>query len=148
MSNIELAGGDPNGHTSFRIATSEEWRARFLATPLGVAWVDTIVNPCYKPAVMERFGQILRDLRNQAGVGIKRLAPELGVTYSYLSKLENNGVAPSEELVEKVARYFNYDRDRLLISAGKVPAEILRILQNNPDDAVDFLRKRFGSDDD
>jgi HTH-type transcriptional regulator, competence development regulator len=91
-----------------------------------------------------QFAEILRDLRNRAGLGIKRLAPELGVSYTYLSKLENNAVAPSEELVGKVATYFNYDRDRLLISAGKVPAEILRILQNHPDDAVDFLRERFG----
>ena len=35
-------------------------------------------------------GDILRQLRANKGVGIKRLAPELGVTYTYLSKLENN----------------------------------------------------------
>lgn len=91
------------------------------------------------------FAQILRQLRNDAGVGIKRLAPELGVSYSYVSKLESGEVNPSEELVGRVAAYFNYDRDRLLLSAGKVPPEVLRILQDHPDDAVDFLRKRFGS---
>jgi transcriptional regulator with XRE-family HTH domain len=93
---------------------------------------------------VEGFGHILRDLRSRAGVGIKRLAPELGVSYSYLSKLENNEVAPSEELVGRVAKYFDYDRDRLLIAAGKIPQEILRILQNHPDEALDFLRERFG----
>jgi len=72
------------------------------------------------------------------------LAPDLGVTYSYLSKLENNEVGPSEEFVARVAEYFNYDRDELLISAGKVPREILEILQTNPQDAVEFLRERFG----
>ena len=90
------------------------------------------------------FGEILRQLRTAAGVGIKRLGPELGVTYSHLSKLESGDVNPSEKLVGRVAAYFQYDRDRLLLAAGKVPPEILRILQDHPDDAVGFLRRRFG----
>jgi transcriptional regulator with XRE-family HTH domain len=90
------------------------------------------------------FGQLLRQLRIKSGLGIKRLAPELGVNYTYLSKLENNEVGPSEEMVGKVARYFNYDRDRLLLTAGKIPPEILEILRNNPDEAIGFLRERFG----
>jgi len=90
------------------------------------------------------FGDILHDLRSKTGVGIKRLAPELGVSYSYLSKLESNHVRPSEEFVERVARYFDYDRDRLLLSADKVPPEILQILREHPEDAIEFLRERFG----
>jgi transcriptional regulator with XRE-family HTH domain len=104
--------------------------------------VDKTVNPGYDRLV--GFGELLRELRTTAGVGIKRLGPELGVTYSYVSKLENNEVNPSEELVGRIADYFHYDRDRLLIAAGKVPPEILRILQEHPEDAIDFLRKRFG----
>lgn len=89
------------------------------------------------------FGELLRELRVSTGLGIKRLAPELGVTYSYLSKLENNEVGPSEELIGRVAKYFRYDRSRLLLSAGKVPEEILEILRDNPDEAIAFLRERF-----
>lgn len=93
---------------------------------------------------MEEFGDILRDLRGKAGIGIKRLAPELGVSYSYLSKLENNQTRPSEDLVGRVAGYFGYDPDRLLLAADKVPPEILQILRENPDDAIGYLRDRFG----
>jgi len=93
---------------------------------------------------VEEFGDILRELRGKAGVGIKRLAPELGVTYSYLSKLESNQIRPSEELVGRVADYFHYDRDRLLLAADKIPPEIRQILREHPDDALDFLRERFG----
>ena len=80
----------------------------------------------------------------QQGLGIKRLAPELGVTYSYLSKLENKDLSPSEEFVNRVAKYFHYDADRLLLAAGKVPPEVLKILRENPDEAVEYLRARFG----
>jgi len=90
------------------------------------------------------FGKLLRQLRLTSGLGIKRLAPELGVNYTYLSKLENNQISPSAQLVSRVAEYFGYDRNQLLLSAGKVPAEILEILRENPDDAIELLRKHFG----
>ena len=91
-----------------------------------------------------KFGDILRQLRSERGQGIKSLAPELGVNYSYLSKLENHTIMPSPELVGRVAEYFNYDRDHLLLSAGKVPEEILAILREHPEEALDYLRERFG----
>jgi transcriptional regulator with XRE-family HTH domain len=104
--------------------------------------VDKRVNPESK-LVME-FGQILRRLRSAQGIGIKRLAPDLGVTYSYLSKLENGEVGPSEEFVGRVSVYFQYDKSELLLAAGKVPDDILEILRSHPQEAVKFLRKRFG----
>ncbi len=91
------------------------------------------------------FGQILRELRTRAGIGIKRLAPALQVSYTYLSKLENNEIKPSAELVDRVAEYFEYNRDALLLSAGKIPEEIVEILRAHPDDALKFLRERFGA---
>jgi len=90
------------------------------------------------------FGDVLRALRTQAGVGIKRLAPELGVSYTYLSKLESNHVRPSQDLVKKVAHYFDYDEDRLLLTADKIPPDVMRILQEHPDEAIQFLKERFG----
>ena len=93
----------------------------------------------------ETFGRLLRNLRHKSGVSIKRLAPELGVTYSYVSKLENGSTLPSEDLVYRTADYFSMDASALLLAAGKVPPDVLRILQAHPEDAVAFLRKRFGA---
>ncbi len=94
---------------------------------------------------MKKFGRVLRSLRNEAGIGIKRLAPQLGVTYSYLSKLEHGATAPSENLVYRTAAYFSCDPDRLLLAAGKTPPEVLRILQENPEEALALLKQRFGA---
>lgn len=90
------------------------------------------------------FGDILRELRTNTGQGIKRLAPELGVNYTYLSKLESNQIRPSEQLVSRVAEYFHYDRDRLLLAAQKVPPDVLQILQDHPEEAIQLLQERFG----
>jgi transcriptional regulator with XRE-family HTH domain len=68
----------------------------------------------------------------------------LGVSYTYLSKLENNELTPSEEFVHRAARYFKVDRDQMLLSAGKIPPEVLKILQEHPEDAVQLLRAKFG----
>ena len=91
-----------------------------------------------------KFGTMLRELRANKRVGIKRLAPDLGVSYSYLSKLENNEARPSEEFIERVAIYFECDAARLMLAADRVPPDILDILRNHPDDAIEFLRMRFG----
>jgi HTH-type transcriptional regulator, competence development regulator len=90
------------------------------------------------------FGRLFRRLRSETGLGIKRLAPELGVSYTYLSKLENNELTPSKEFVHRAARYFKADRDQMLLSAGKIPPEVLRILREHPEDAVELLRAKFG----
>ena len=93
------------------------------------------------------FGRLLRQLRGEAKVGIKTLAPELGVSYTYLSKLENGATSPSDEFVDRVANYFRHDKNRVLLAAGKVPDEILQILRENPDQALQFLKERFGVKD-
>jgi transcriptional regulator with XRE-family HTH domain len=79
-------------------------------------------------------------------MGIKSLAPQLQVNYTYLSKLENEAISPSEDLIARVADYFGFDRDALLLSAGKVPKDILEILREHPDDAIAVLRRQFGEE--
>jgi len=90
------------------------------------------------------FGGMFRRLRKKTGLGIKGLAPHLGVTYSYLSKLENGSTLPSEDLVYRTARYFSCDPNPLMLAAGKVPRDVLKILQENPEHAFEFLKDRFG----
>ncbi len=90
------------------------------------------------------FGNLLRHLRRKEGIGIKKLAPRLNVNYTYLSKLENNKVIPSKDVIERIAHYFRYDLDELLISADKIPEDIRRILRENPQETAEFLRRRFG----
>ena len=95
-----------------------------------------------------KFGEIVRGLRKDRGEGLKRVAPAIGVSYTYLSKIENNRVSPSDELVGRMAQYFGEDRSALLLAAGRVPPDVLEILRNNPNEAVRFLKERFGARDD
>ena len=89
------------------------------------------------------FGKILKDLRKQKGLSIKKLGSQLDVNYSYLSKLENNKSCPSNDFIAKIADHFEYDVEELMIRAGKLPDDLMSILSNNPIEAVEYLRKRF-----
>jgi len=89
------------------------------------------------------FGSRIRDLRYQRGIGIKKLAPELGVDYSYLSRLENEKVLPSAEIIDRLSKYFNQDKDELMLLADKVPKDIMQILREHPREALALLRESF-----
>jgi transcriptional regulator with XRE-family HTH domain len=91
------------------------------------------------------FGDLLRELRTERGLGLKRAAPDLGVTHGYLSKLENNLVRPSEDFVGRAARYFNYDEDVFMLAASRIPPDVLELLRDHPEEALTFLRARFGA---
>jgi hypothetical protein len=62
-----------------------------------------------------KFGGILRELRTQ----------------------------PERVSNERIAEHFEYDRAKLMLSAGKVPEEIVQILQSHPEEAIRMLRERF-----
>jgi len=95
---------------------------------------------------MAGFGQEFRRLRQRRGVSLKRLAPDLGVNYTYLSKIENDRSVPSEDLIARTARYFGADQDMLMLAANRIPDDIQRILRDNPREALEYLRKRFARD--
>jgi len=90
------------------------------------------------------FGKLLKSLRLRKNVSIKKLGPELGLNYTYISKLENSKVNPSPNVVKKLSHYFNYDADELMMTAGKIPKDIESILKNNPKEAIIYLRRKFG----
>lgn len=91
---------------------------------------------------------MLRHLRREAGVGIKQLGPELGVSYTYVSKVESNHKRPSADFIARVSEYFEADVDRLMLAAERIPPDVMEILREHPDDAITFLRDRFGRRDD
>lgn len=89
------------------------------------------------------FGKKLKSLRLRKGVGIKKLAREVGVSYTYISKLENNRSTPSSEFIERIATYFELDNDDLYISANKLPKDVEELIKNNPEKAISYLRDLF-----
>lgn len=93
---------------------------------------------------VSRLGKKLRQAREAKGLGLKSAAPEIGVTYTYLSKIETGTVLPSDETLDKLAAYYDLDGDALGILAGRLPEDVMKHLQDDPERALAYLRKRFG----
>ncbi len=91
----------------------------------------------------KKFGLILKQLRQKEGLSIKNLGSKLDINYSYISKIENDHSIPSEDFIGKIAELFDYDKEELMLRAGKIPDDILDIIKQNPKEAAEYLRNNF-----
>jgi transcriptional regulator with XRE-family HTH domain len=84
-----------------------------------------------------KFGQRVRELRKSKELTQRQLAHRLGVSYSYISKVENErlhfGDYPSEKFIHKLADELEVDEEELLLLADKVPEGIRRRIRERPD---------------
>lgn len=108
---------------------------------------------------MSSFGEYIREKRKERRVSLRKLAEQLGINFSYLSKIENNELAPpSEEKILALAKALELDSDYLFNLADKPSEElahlavqphmptILRAAKDLTDDerreVVDYMRQR------
>ena len=84
-----------------------------------------------------QFGQRLRELRTQRQLTQRDLAAKIGVSDTYISKVENGnlhfGDFPSEKFIHKLADALDADEEELLLLADKVPAKIRKRVRQRPD---------------
>ena len=85
-----------------------------------------------------QFGNRVRELRDARQFTQRELAERLGVSVSYISKVENErlhfGDYPSEKFIHKLAVELEADEDELLLLADKVPEAIRKRIQEQPDE--------------
>ena len=84
-------------------------------------------NPSGSPPVSPQlpFGRRLRELRRAKGITQRALAEHARIDFTYLSKLENDRLAPpSAATAAALARALGADVDELCVLAGQVPPDI------------------------
>jgi transcriptional regulator with XRE-family HTH domain len=83
------------------------------------------------------FGQRVRELRRAKNLGQRALAAKVGVSFTYVSRIENEnldfGPYPSDALIGKLAAALEADEDELLILAKKIPEGIRRRVLERPE---------------
>jgi transcriptional regulator with XRE-family HTH domain len=86
------------------------------------------------------FARRIQELRRESGLTQRQVADQLGIDFTYLSKLENSrGEPPGEETIRGLARLFKANPDELLALAGKIPTELRKRAADDPEFAL-FLR--------
>ena len=93
------------------------------------------------------FGTRIRELRQAKNLTLRDVAKKVRVTFTYLSKIENQklsfGEFPSNELIIKLASALDADPDELLLLAEKIPDAIRQRVLQRPD----VFRKMANLDD-
>jgi transcriptional regulator with XRE-family HTH domain len=85
---------------------------------------------------VQTFGQRVRELRRVKRLGQRALAAELGISFTYLSRIETEtldfGPYPSERLIRRLAEALDADPDELLL-AKTIPGPIRQRVLERPE---------------
>jgi HTH-type transcriptional regulator, competence development regulator len=97
------------------------------------------------PPEEERFGARVRRLREHRQIGLRQFARMIGVSATYLSKVERDELPPpAEDRVKEMARLLDQDADEMLALAGKVASDLSEIIRRRPREMASFLRTASG----
>jgi transcriptional regulator with XRE-family HTH domain len=92
-------------------------------------------------AVNSKFGKRVRALRSERGVGLRRFAGTVGISPTYLSKIERGEFPPpAEDKVVAIADALGQDRDELLALGGRVASDLEAVILRYPRELGAFLR--------
>jgi transcriptional regulator with XRE-family HTH domain len=91
------------------------------------------------------FGALVRREREAREIGLREMAKMIGVSPTYLSKIERGEFdPPAEDKVRKIAEIIGCDADELLARAGRVSSDLSEIIKRRPVELAALLRTTKG----
>lgn len=92
-----------------------------------------------------KFGAFVRQEREAKEIGLRKMAKMIGVSPTYLSKIERDEfMPPAEDKVKAIAKIIECDADDLLARAGRVSSDISDIIKRQPIELAALLRTTKG----
>lgn len=93
----------------------------------------------------ERFGEFVRRERASQEIGLREMAKMIGVSPTYMSKVERDEFPPpAEDKVRAIANIIRCDVDELLALAGRVSSDVAEIIKRQPAELAALLRTANG----
>lgn len=87
----------------------------------------------------------MRRKREEKEIGLREMAKKIGVSPTYISKVERNEFPPpAEDKVRLIAKEIECDVDELLALAGRVSTDLSDIIRRNPVEMAALLRTTKG----
>jgi transcriptional regulator with XRE-family HTH domain len=80
----------------------------------------------------EKFGAFIRREREGKEIGLREMAKMIGVSPTYLSKVERDEFdPPAEDKLRAIAKIIGCDADDLLAMAGRVSSDVSKIIKGH-----------------
>src|SRR2546429_5442345 len=93
----------------------------------------------------KNFGALVRREREAKEIGLREMAKKIGISPTYLSKIERGEFdPPAEDKVRKIAEIIGCDADELLARAGRVSSDLSEIIKRRPVELAALLRTTKG----
>ena len=93
----------------------------------------------------EKFGAFIRREREAREIGLREMAKMIGVSATYMSKVERDEYPPpAEDKVKAIAKIIECDADDLLARAGRVSSDLSEIIKRHPVELGALLRTTKG----
>ena len=93
----------------------------------------------------DKFGAFIRRQRETREISLREMAKMIGVSATYLSKVEREEVPPpTEAKVRVIARIIECEADELLSRAGRLSSDLLDIIKSHPVGLAALLRTTKG----
>jgi transcriptional regulator with XRE-family HTH domain len=93
----------------------------------------------------EKFGAFVRRQREVREIGLREMAKLIGVSPTYLSKVERDEFPPpAEDKVRRISEIIGCDSDELLARAGRVSSDLSEIIKQHPRELATLLRTTKG----
>lgn len=97
----------------------------------------------------EKIGELIREIRNEKGISLRKLAEIVGVSNVNILYIEKGKINTSLPVLKGIAKALNYNIDKLLSFANMIDDDIKAIINKRPVLITDFLRaaKNFTNND-
>tara|TARA_B110000014_G_C19790971_1_gene411019 strand:- start:91 stop:462 length:372 start_codon:yes stop_codon:yes gene_type:complete len=88
----------------------------------------------------EKIGELIREIRNEKGISLRKLAEIVGVSNVNILYIEKGKINTSLPILKNIAKALNYNIDKLLAFADMVDDDIRNIINKKPVLITAFLR--------
>ena len=88
----------------------------------------------------KKIGEIIREIRNEKGISLRRLAEIVNVSNVNILYIEKGKINTSLPILKGIAKALNYNIDKLLALADMIDDDIRNIINKRPVVITNFLR--------